>query len=145
MWAQNPPQSYMNFEGSQTAPLRMSTDGTRLYAVNTAAARLSVFDITSPAAPSRIAEVPVGIEPVSANPRTNDEVWVVNEESDSVSVVSVSRGIVTDTIHVGDEPADVVFAGTSRLAFVSVGRSGVVTVIDVTTHRIVKVIPVAGG
>lgn len=48
----------------------------------------------------------MGIEPVSVNPRTNDEVWVVNQEYDSISVVSVPKGIVTDRIRVKDEPMD---------------------------------------
>src|SRR5579871_187379 len=111
---------YVNFEGSQTNPVRLSADGTRLFAVNTPDARVSVFDVTQPASPALITEIPVGIEPVSVNPRTNDEVWVVNQESDSVSIVSVSRGIVIDTIYAKDEPADVVFA--SGLAFVSISR-----------------------
>lgn len=144
-WGQNPLSTYTNFEGSQTTPLRISADGTRLYAVNTAAARLSVFDLTSPAGPARIAEIPVGIEPVSVNPRTNDEVWVVNEESDSVSVVSVSKGIVTDTIHVSDEPADVVFAGNAGNAFVTNARAGTVSVISPVTHQVLAAIPLAGG
>src|SRR4051812_17605159 len=103
------PSAYVNFEGAQTHPIRLSGDGTRLYAVNTADARLSVFDLTSPLNPKLLSEIPVGIEPVSVNPRTNDEVWVVNQESDTISVVSVSKGIVTDTILTRDEPMDVVF------------------------------------
>lgn len=144
-WPQNPLSTYTNFEGSQTTPLRISADGTRLYAVNTGAARLSVFDLTFPAGPRRIAEIPVGIEPVSVNPRTNDEVWVVNEASDSVSVVSVSKGIVVDTIQVSDEPADVVFAGAAGDAFVSNARAGTVSVISTSTHQILKTILMTGG
>ena len=45
------------------------------------------------------------------NPRTDDEAWVVSQESNSVSVISVSKGIVTDTIYAKAEPMDVVFAG----------------------------------
>jgi YVTN family beta-propeller protein len=141
--AQVPSSAYVNFEGAQTNPVRMSTDGTRLYAVNTPDARLSVFDITLPSSPILIAEIPVGIEPVSVNPRTNDEVWVVNQESDSVSVVSVSKKIVTDTIYVKDEPADVVFEGSN--AFVSASRSNAICVFDTATHALVKTIPVFGG
>jgi YVTN family beta-propeller protein len=140
--AQVPTSAYVNFEGAQTNPIRLSADGTRLFAVNTADARLSVFDLTQPSSPKIIAEIPVGIEPVSVNPRTNDEVWVVNQESDSVSVVSVSKGIVTDTIFARDEPADVVFAGSN--AFVSISRSNQIHVYDVTTHALVKSIPVFG-
>src|SRR6266498_4214343 len=92
--------AYVNFEGKQTSPIRLSPDGTRLFAVNTPDARLSVFDVTQPSNPRLLAEIPVGIEPVSVNPRNNDEVWVMNEVSDSISVVSVSQRIVTDTIYV---------------------------------------------
>ncbi|HYE65596.1 MAG TPA: beta-propeller fold lactonase family protein, partial [Pyrinomonadaceae bacterium] len=135
--------TYVNFEGAQTNPVRLSPDGTRLFAVNTPDARLSVFDLSQPSNPSLIAEIPVGIEPVSVNPRTNDEVWVVNQVSDSISIVSVSKGIVTDTIHVKDEPADVVFAG-NQLAFVTVSRSNEVRAFDLTTHALVASIPLLG-
>lgn len=108
--AQAPP-AYANFEGAQTNPVRLSADRTRLYAVNTPNATLSVFDLTNPASPALIAQIPVGLEPVSVNPRTDDEVWVVNQISNSISVVSVSKGIVTDTIPAVAEPMDVVFAG----------------------------------
>src|SRR5580765_4900028 len=112
--------AYVNFEGKQTNPIRLSPDGTRLFAVNTPDARLSVFDVSQPSNPKLIAEIPVGVEPVSVNPRNNDEVWVVNEVSDSISIVSVPQRIVTDTIYTKDEPADVVFA--SGRAFVSASR-----------------------
>src|ERR1051326_2904092 len=142
-WAQVPLSAYVNFEGAQTNPIRLSPDGTRLFVVNTADARLSVFDVTTPSSPKLIAEIPVGIEPVSVNPRTNDEAWVVNQESDSVSVVSVAKGIVTDTIFAKDEPADVVFAGSN--AFVSISRSNAVYVYHAGTHAPPKTIPLAGG
>ena len=125
-------QSFVNFEGKQVTPMRLSPDGTRLFAVNTPDARLSVFDISNPSNPILIAEIPVGIEPVSVNPRSNDEAWVVNEVSDSISIVSVSRRIVTDTIYVQDEPGDVVFAGGR--AFVTCGRRNQVRVFDAVTH-----------
>src|SRR5438105_3166365 len=134
--------SYVNFEGKQTSPVRLSADGTRLFAVNTADARLSVFDVTQPSNPRLLAEIPVGIEPVSVNPRNNDEVWVVNEVSDSISVVSVSQRIVTDTIYVKDEPVDVVFAAGK--AFVSASRKNVIAVFDATSHTLVTNIAVFG-
>lgn len=137
-----PANSYVNFEGSQTSPVRLSPDGSRLFAVNTPDARLSVFDISQLSNPALIAEIPVGIEPVSVNPRTSDEVWVVNQVSDSISIVSVSRGIVTDTINVKDEPVDVVFAGNK--AFVTASRSNAICVFDATTHARLATIPVKG-
>src|SRR5438132_6330835 len=137
------PEAFANFESSLTSPIRVSAAGSRLFAVNTPDARLSVFDLSQPWAPTLIAEIPVGLEPVSVNPRSNDEVWVVNQLSDSISIVSVSRGIVVDTIRVPDEPADVVFAGTNR-AFVTASRSNRVLAINTLSHIQVASIPVFG-
>src|SRR5271157_6583174 len=123
--AQVPTSAFVNFEGAQTNPIRISADGSRLFAVNTPNGTLSVFSLSQPTSPSLIAEIPVGIEPVSVNINPgvagNDEAWVTNQISNSVSVVSVSKGIVTDTLYAKVEPADVVFAKGN--AFVSVARS----------------------
>jgi len=144
---QVPPSAFVNFEGAQTNPIRISADGTRLFAVNTPNGTLSVFDLTAPASPALIAEIPVGIEPVSVNINPNvsgnDEAWVTNQISNSVSVVSVSKGIVTDTLYAKTEPADVVFAG-GNMAFVSIARSNLVNVYSTSTHELVKSIPLTG-
>jgi DNA-binding beta-propeller fold protein YncE len=136
--------TYANFEGAQTSPIRLSPDGTRLFAVNTANASLSVFDVSAPSFPVLVREIPVGLEPVSVNPRTNDEAWVVNQLSDSVSVVSVSSGMVIETLQVPDEPMDVVFAGDNQ-AYVSVSRSNAIVVYDVATRTPVRALPLMGG
>jgi YVTN family beta-propeller protein len=135
-----------NYEASQTNPIRLSADATRLFAVNTANNSLSVFDVTLPSSPTLLAEIPVGLGPVSANPRTSDEVWVANQVSNSVSVVSVSKGIVTDTIKTGPgtEPMDVAFAGTNQV-YVSSSRSNAIAVFDANTHALISSVPVFGG
>jgi len=137
------PSAFANFEGALTNPVRVSADGTLLFAVDTPDARLSVFSLANPASPTLTAEIPVGIEPVSVNPRTNNEVWVVNQESDSISVVNVALKIVTDTIYVKDEPADVVFAGS--YAFVSEARNNQIQVFNASTHALVTTIPLFGS
>lgn len=134
--------NFVNFEGKQVSPVRLSPDGTRLFAVNTPDNRLSVFDVSVPGNPVLIAEIPVGLEPVSVNPLNNDEAWVVNEVSDSISVVSVSRRIVTDTIYVLDEPGDVVFA--NGRAFVTAARKNQIAVFNTASHVAVTNIPVFG-
>ena len=125
-------QPFVNFEGKQTCPVRLSPDGSRLFAVNTPDNRLSVFDVSRPQNPILIAEIPVGLEPVSVNALNNEEVWVVNEVSDSISVVSLSRHVVTDTIYVKDEPADIAFA--NGRAFVTASRNNRITVVAYTVH-----------
>jgi len=92
-------------------PLALSPDGTQLFAVNTPDNRLEIFDLDGSGRLLRAGAVQVGMEPVAA--RSNDEVWVVNHLSDSVSVVDLSGSVprVVRTLLVGDEPNDIVFAG----------------------------------
>jgi DNA-binding beta-propeller fold protein YncE len=147
IWTPCPGQtsaSYTHFEARHTHPIGLTPDGSRLLALNSAEGRLSVFDISHPDHPDPvlIAEIPVGLEPVSLRARTNDEVWVVNEVSDSVSVVSLSLGVTVATLPAPDEPADVVFAGDH--AFVSCARNSALRVFDVATHQEIAVIPLHG-
>ena len=113
--------SFQNFESPQVHPLALTPDGTRLLAVNSPNGTLSVFQLANGTPPRLTAEIPVGLEPVSVAARNNNEAWVVNWLSDSVSIIDLATGNVTRTIDVGDEPTDVVFAGSSRqMAFVCV-------------------------
>ena len=126
----NPPAAFKNFESPQVHPLAMTPDGTRLLAVNSPNASLSVFQLVS-GTPVLSAEIPVGLEPVSVAARNDREAWVVNWLSDSVSIVDLSTGSVTRTIDVGDEPTDVLFAGDSNArAFVCVSGRSMVKVFD---------------
>src|SRR5437762_337964 len=128
--AQFPGPPYRNFEAPQVHPLTITPDGTRLLAVNTPNGTLSVFHVTGNSL-TLMAEIPVGLEPVSVSARNDREVWVTNWLSDSVSVVDLRTWNVTRTIDVGDEPTDVVFAGQQReMAFVCVSGLSQVKVYD---------------
>jgi YVTN family beta-propeller protein len=102
--------SFRNFEAPQVHPLALTPDGKHLLAVNSPNASLSVFELSS-GTPVLTAEIPVGLQPVSVAARTDREVWVVNWLSDSVSIVDLTTGNVRQTIDVGDEPTDILFAG----------------------------------
>jgi YVTN family beta-propeller protein len=118
--AETQPSDFKNFESPQVHPLALTPDGTRLLAVNTPDHRLSVFELADET-PRLIAEIPVGLEPVSVAARNDHEAWVTNWLSDSVSVINLTTGNVVRTIDVGDEPTDVVFAGAQQeKAFVCV-------------------------
>ncbi|MHC4853385.1 MAG: beta-propeller fold lactonase family protein [Planctomycetota bacterium] len=142
--AQIKAEDFANFESPQSHSLRLSVDGHRLFAVHTADNRLAVFTLQDPRAPTLVAEVPVGLEPVALAVRSADEVWVVNRLSDSISVVSLSKMAVVDTLRVGDEPADVVFAGKPLRAFVSIAGTNQVQILDPTTRKLVKTLDVFG-
>src|SRR5262245_27257733 len=110
------PPSYTLFESGPVRPLALSPNRKRLFACNIPDNRLEVFDVT-PAGLTHRGSVSVGLEPVALAVRGENEVWVVNHLSDSVSIVELSYdrdtplGRVTRTLLVGDEPRDIVFAG----------------------------------
>jgi YVTN family beta-propeller protein len=127
----------------QVQPLALSEDGTRLYVANTTSGTLSVLDVTSPLAPSRLAEIKVGHDPVAVavlpGGAAGDElVFVVNHISDSISVVSRNRLAVVQTIQdfdaAGvtrmDEPTGIAFTGPDR-ALVTLDQPNRVLVLDI--------------
>lgn len=106
-------EGYSNFESDQVRPLALSPNGEWLFAVNTPAARLEVFSVVGKELVFH-SSIPVGLEPVAIAAKSSTEVWVVNHLSDSVSIVHLNRygrWGVTNTLLVGDEPRDIVFAG----------------------------------
>ena len=116
--------SFVEFESGQVRPVATSPDGTTLFAVNTPGGTLEAFDLGS-GTPIFKYRVPGGVEPVAVAARTNSEVWVTNLLSDSVSIVSLSgTPHVTRTLLVGDEPRDIVFAGTPQRAFITTAHRG---------------------
>lgn len=122
--AQTTSPAFLAFESGHVRPMARSADGTRLFVVNTPNNTLEIFNIQS-TQPQLLATVPVGLEPVSVAMRTDNEVWVVNHLSDSVSVVSLD-GVprVVRTLLVGDEPRDIVFAGSPAKAFITTAHRG---------------------
>src|SRR5262249_46061551 len=119
--------SFVEFESGQVRPLALSPDRTRLFALNTPDNRLEIFDVGATGGLVHTGSVPVGLEPVAVAARTNGEVWVVNHLSDSVSIVDVSinPARVIRTLLVGDEPRDIVFAGTGgNRAFITTAHRG---------------------
>ncbi|HVP31815.1 MAG TPA: hypothetical protein VMW35_21915 [Myxococcota bacterium] len=134
------------FTSPQTNPLALSADGTRLYVANTTSGSLSIVDVSSPAAPVELEKIKVGMDPVGvavrpkidpADPNEDELVFVTNHISDSVSVVSRTRGEVVQTIEAfdadgvttTDEPVGIAFASPYR-AFVSLDQPNQVMVLD---------------
>ena len=118
--------NFVTFETGQVRPLAMSPDGARLFVLNTPNGTLEIYSVSASGL-SYESTVPVGMEPTAVAALNTDEVWVVNHLSDSVSVVDVSANPpkVTRTLLVGDEPRDIVFAGSgNKFAFVTTAHRG---------------------
>jgi YVTN family beta-propeller protein len=124
---------FRNYEVGHVHPIALNAAGTQLYAVNTPEGRLAIFNVAGGNL-SFAGDVPVGLDPMSLALRPGtSEVWVVNQISDTVSVVDVAARKLLATIAVGDEPTDVVFA--SGRAFVSLaGNEDRVKVYDAATR-----------
>jgi len=126
--AQAQTQTFVNFETPQVHPIALSRSGQVLVAVNTADNHLEVFDIKS-GLPIRRGSVFTGLEPISVRMRGDNEAWVVNQLSDSVSMVNLITMRVERTVRVGDEPADINSSGAVDAADVAMmlanwGQSG---------------------
>ncbi|MDH5676132.1 MAG: hypothetical protein OEZ06_28675 [Myxococcales bacterium] len=125
--------AFRHFETGQVRPLSLSRSGDRLFALNTPDNRLEIFAVGGGGLRHR-ASVSVGLEPIALAVRNDDEVWVVNHLSDSVSIVDVSdddEPRVKRTLLVGDEPRDIVFAGQGRSrAFITTAHRGQNSPID---------------
>src|SRR5262245_23205142 len=137
--APTPGASFTEFESGQVRPMAMSSNGDRLFAVNTPNNTLEIFNVT-PGGIALATRVPVGLEPVAVAAPNDSEVWVVNHLSDSVSVVSlIGTPRVVRTLLVGDEPRDVVFAGSPQRAFITTAHRG-----QHRTHSSIADVPGAG-
>jgi hypothetical protein len=118
--------SFLAFESGPVRPMALTPDGTKLLVCNIPDNQLEIFSVSASGL-THLASVPVGMEPVSVAARNDSEAWVVNHLSDSVSVVDLSSTPprVTRTLLVGDEPRDIVFAGTGgNRAFISTAHRG---------------------
>ncbi|MFK7992974.1 MAG: YncE family protein [Granulosicoccus sp.] len=117
---------FVTFESGQVRPLALSTSGDRLFATNTPNGTLEILAVTDQGLEPRHS-VPVGMEPVAVALFGDEQAWVVNHLSDSISIVDLRAQPprVMDTLLVGDEPRDIVFAGgDSPLAFITTAHRG---------------------
>lgn len=117
---------FVTFESGHVRPMALSSEGSRLYVVNTPDNTVQVFDVSG-TTPQPLEAIPVGLEPVAVALREDGELWVVNHLSDSISIVdvSVSPARLRNTLLVGDEPRDIVFGGRDdQWAFITAAHRG---------------------
>ena len=118
---------YVNWENHPVHALDISPDNNRLAIAHTADNRVQIFAIDM-GYPVALGHIKVGIDPVSVRFNGNDEIWVVNHISDSITIVDFVTKKVKATLMTKDEPFDVVFANNK--AFVSCSQANQVMVYD---------------
>jgi len=98
----NPTNGLVNYESPHVHPIDLTPNNNTLLAVNTAAHRLEIYNVANGGMAYQ-GFVPVGIDPVSVRARTNNEVWVVNHMSDSVSIVDLNTRTVIRTLQTDND------------------------------------------
>ncbi|MCG8407720.1 MAG: hypothetical protein MI923_21180 [Phycisphaerales bacterium] len=137
-------RSFVHWETPPVHPLAMTPDGGKLLLANLPDNRIEVFNI-GVSGLGHVGSVYTGLDPVSVRARTNQEAWVANHVSDSISIVDLTTLRVMNTIRVGDEPADIVFAGSPQRAFVAMSQLNEVWVFDPANPTAVPtVVPIQG-
>jgi len=134
------------FASPQVDPIAVSSDGSRVYVANTTSDSVSVIDTATLAV---VAEIPVGVEPVSLALRPNGaELWVSNHVSDSVSVIDLDPA--SPTLHavvrtvqeldadgrtLFDEPVGIAFADDTK-AYVALSSRNDIAVVDTASYAV---------
>jgi len=131
---------YVNFESVAVRPIATSPNGKRVYITNTPNQSLEIFEFSVSGELEYLSAVSVGIEPVAVAVSSNGDAWVVNHLSDSVSIVAFDKEqpYVRQTLLVGDEPSDIVFA--KNRAFITTAHRG-----QHRNHTSLKDVPGAGN
>ncbi len=114
------------FESGQVRPLALTSDGGKVLSVNTPNNTVEIYTVTDSGLAHKLS-VPVGMEPVAIALKNDNEAWVVNHLSDSISIVDLHDGSerVVRTLQVGDEPRDIVFAGNNHdQAYITTAHRG---------------------
>ena len=137
-------ESFFNWETPPVHPIALSPDGTRLVVCNLPDNRLEVFSVTT-GVPIPFGHVSVGLDPTSVRFRGDDEVWVANFISDSVSIVDLNGMRVVATLETPNEPSDIVFAGSPAKAFITCAQPNLVRVIDADTKELLTDLKIDGN
>src|SRR5262245_37723268 len=127
---------------SRSTTIALTADERRVVVVNREANSVSVIKVRSKDGANDIgvkqAEIPVGLEPRCVAVHPNDqEAYVTNGISGTVSVVSLIRLRVLTTIKVGTEPRGCALTPDGLLLYVANHTEGTVSIVNTTTRAVV--------
>jgi YVTN family beta-propeller protein len=125
---------------TSSGPIAITSDDQFVWSVNPDNNSVSLFNVLNDAN-QKVAEVPVGVNPwcVAITP-DNQKVYVTNQGSGTVSVISASSRTVIKTIGVGTEPFGCVLNPTGSRLYVANFSSESVSVINTATDTVFSTI-----
>ena len=126
------------FPQPQSSPIAITANNTLLVNVNPTANTVSLFNIlVNP--PVKLAEIPVGTEPVSVA-IAGSKAYVANSASGSVSVINLTTQKVVNNITVGAEPMAVAAAPNGTMVYVANAASNSLTVVQTSNDSVVTTV-----
>ena len=134
---------FVNWETAPVHPLDFLSERQILGIANLPAARLELFDLANDK-PKLIRSIPVGLDPVTVRFYKKNQAWVICHISDSINIVDLDTFEVAAILPTQDGPADVVFAGTPRRAYVSCAFENSVMIYDPESRENLQTIQIKG-
>ena len=133
---------FVNLEEAPIHPLEFGSNGL-LWQANLPDARIVVWNVTTPLAPRRLAEIGVGLGPVSIRLRPAAgggprEVWVACQSSNAVFVIDEATRRVTKTVRLKGEPTDIAFDTGNQFAYVSLAATNRIAKVDANTLAVLS-------
>jgi YVTN family beta-propeller protein len=132
---------------THSSSIAVTPDSRFVWSVNPDNDSVSVFNVAGDAN-TKLAEIPVGNSPQSvAINSSGTAVYVVNQGSNSVSVIDAAQRLVVDTVlNVGTEPYGAALTPDGRFLYVACASSSNVYKIDVlNNNQILQTISVPGA
>lgn len=127
--------------GSDPERVRVSPDGTQLWAANEDAGLASGFDLETG---ERYGPFNVGIEPEGVGIHPNGRwVYITAETSNTVTVIDTKDMKIETTFLVGSRPRYVIFSQDGDHAYVSAEVGGSVSRIDARNHKVLDTLSLA--
>jgi YVTN family beta-propeller protein len=125
--------------GKETSHMVVATsDGAKAFVANIGSGSVSVVDLRGNVGKA-IAEIPTGAGAEGIDVRPGDaEVWVVNRDANTISVIDTAKLAVVATIPVGEFPIRIKFLPGGKRALVSCAKTGDVAVLDAATRKEIR-------
>ncbi len=131
---------------TRSTTIALTNDGKQLVSVNHDANSVTVFKVQGGSNLNKLAEIPVGREPVcvAVHPRSG-RTFVTNSDSGTVSVIDLKKLKVINEIAVGTEPEGCAITPSGQLLYVANHTSGTVSVINTGSRTVIDTVVLGGN
>ena len=122
--------------------LEVDTKTDEVYVMNTIGSSHYILSLDKESQNNYGDEFPVGKDPLGLSyDSINRLLYVVNGQSDTVSIVDTNTNTVDKTIPAGKNPVDVVVDNEKNRIYVANNSSNTVSIVDTNTNTVDKTIP----